>query len=102
LLFVDASRPSLWELCETAAGVLQGRVEKPFFVFPHVRQFPSGCPLLSFLVLFSFFSLPIPNAISLHNPAAIGAVSRLGFMSELENLACGVITTPYCSQNRSC
>src|SRR5437867_12625106 len=36
---------------------------KTVFVFPHVRQFPSGCPLLSFLVLFSFFTLPIPIGV---------------------------------------
>jgi hypothetical protein len=83
LLFVDGSPPSLWELCETPAGVLQGHVEKPFFVFPHVRQFPSGCPFLSFLVLFSFFRLPVPDGIGLYNLASIGAAFRFVFTSEL-------------------
>jgi hypothetical protein len=45
--------------CAKRNSVLQEGVEKLFFVFPHLRQFPSGCPLLSFLVLFSFFSEPV-------------------------------------------
>jgi hypothetical protein len=44
--------------CAKRNSVLQGGVEKLFFVFPLLRQFPSGRPLLS-LVLFSFFSEPV-------------------------------------------
>src|SRR5436309_15868855 len=84
----------MWDRCKTPTSVLQGRVEKLYFVFPHVRPFPSGCPLLSFLLLFSFFTLPIPDGVGLHDPAAIGAGgSGFVFMNELQNLAFGVIAT---------
>ena len=56
---------------------------KTVLVFPHVRQFPSGCPLLSFLVLFSFFTLPILIAVGLHEAAAIRAAPGFVFASEL-------------------
>src|SRR6266705_1186562 len=53
-----------------------------------------GKTVLCFLVLFSFFTLPIPDGVGLHDPAAIGAGgSGFVFMNELQNLACGVIAT---------
>src|SRR5438876_10826857 len=66
---------------------------KTVFVFPHVRQFPSGCPLLSFLVLFSFFTLPIPIGVGFHDPATIGVAPGIAFKRAPQDLACRVITT---------
>src|SRR5205807_4724030 len=45
--------------------------------FPHQRQFSSGGPLLSFLVLLSFFNLPTPLGIGPHERDAFGWTSQL-------------------------
>src|SRR6266568_5086953 len=92
LLLIPPS--SLWELCETPAGVLQGRVEKPFLFFHTSGSFhQAAAPFFLFLVLFSFFTLPIPIGVGFHDPATTGVAPGIAFKRAPQDLACRVITT---------